>query len=222
MRDLTKNLIDESQRYNQESPWIWLVEMTLDVTVVATVKVYLTNFEEQVVFPASASGNTYHAFPIQIGMIEQDNQSTIPQVSLTVSNYLRTFAQYLEIGKGLMGSDVKLTLVHKDRLTDPLDAISQTFTIRGTSVDEEWVQFNLQIDNMNQLMIPFEIFMRDRCRWVFGGKECAFRITTTSYQTCNKTLEDCILRGVEEGQNKQPVLHPRRYGGFPGIPKKVR
>ena len=41
-----------------------------------------------------------------------------------------------------------------------------------------------------------------------------------AYTTCPKTLGACIARGQDHAARGLPVLHPARFGGFPGIPRQ--
>jgi hypothetical protein len=65
---------------------------------------------------------------------------------------------------------------------------------------------------------PNDRDVASRCCWAFGSAECGYVINAAAaYTTCPKTLSACIARGQDHAARGLPVLHPARFGGFPGI-----
>ena len=68
---------------------------------------------------------------------------------------------------------------------------------------------------------PQDRYVASRCRWEFGSGQCGYVVNAVAaYTTCPKTLSACIARGQDHAARGLPVLHPARFGGFPGIPRQ--
>ena len=88
MKDLG-DMVKELVRIQNPEPFIWLYDMELDVTTVATVRTYLTSFNQ----PIQWNGKTWNPFPIKHGPISQGSKGDLPILSLQFSNVRREFAQ---------------------------------------------------------------------------------------------------------------------------------
>jgi phage-related protein len=96
--------------------------------------------------------------------------------------------------------------------------VTWLFQIAGCSATDEAVQFRLERANFFTRQAPQDRYSAPRCRWEFGGLECGYVINeVAAFVTCPKTLDACIARGQDHASRGLPVLHPGRFGGFPGI-----
>ena len=82
-------------------------------------------------------------------------------------------------------------------------------------VTEQAVAVNCELPNFTQIPVPEALYVRTLCGWDYMGEECGYR---GSLPTCDKDIDDCIAHGVDEGANGRPVMHPRRFGAFLGLP----
>lgn len=168
---------------------------------------------------------TYYPFPFLMGEIEQTQEGDLPSLELNVDNTARTLMSVLHDGGGFQGNRATLVLTHTGSLASPPYPNHQFFTYRFTiasaAATNSAVQLRLESPSFFQQRVPRDRFLGKRCRWLFGSRECGYPITPFSaFTTCNKDLADCIERGEDEVARFLPRLHPRRFGGFPGIPQQ--
>ena len=217
MRTLPSNLRDETLKQHNASPWIWLYEIELEATTVATPTAFLAGYTEEITW----KGNTYYPFPIAHEPFSSDSEGNLPQTILMVSNVTREFTRYLQTSKGMEGRAVKIILIHKD-----VAALNQglefDFEVASSAADDQAITLNLQPPGYFSIGIPSEYYVRNRCRFRFKSPGCGYRGTNTE---CDKTIDGpkgCKVQGDDEIIQGLPRQHPSRYGGFPAIPRVVR
>jgi phage-related protein len=132
--------------------------------------------------------------------------------------------RYMHEGEGLEGNYCKVWLVSESGLllTHPNHEYQLwEFQVAGAYASNEAVTFRLERANFFSRTTPQDRFVAGRCRWEFGGRECGYVVNSAAlYTTCPKTLAGCVARGADHANRGLPVLHPRRFGGFPGIPRQ--
>lgn len=216
-RTVSANLITEGQKQHNALPWLWLYEIELDKTVINRTVARLVNYDSEI----SWQSNTYYPYQITHDEIAQDTEGNLPQLSLTMANASRAYVRWLEVSQGMANLLVTISLVHLAHIGTG-DGLSQTFQIRGGAATDEAISLNLEMPNFYQLPIPKDIYMRNRCRVGFKSTQCGYVGLNTH---CTKALlgdDGCKFHGDDERTNKRPVLHPRNYGGFAAIPRRVR
>ena len=213
-------------------PWVWLIEIQLQKpyradpsTIVPSVLMRVSSYHSYFSWPpADPVVKWWDPFNFTFTPIEQTGDGDLPQMDLTIDNTARSLMRYLHAGDGLEGNYCKVYLV-------PLSAINIAypnhvyqmweFDISGALANDEAVTFRLEKANFFTKRTPQDRFIAARCRWNFGGDECGYVINAAAaYSTCAKTVTACALRGDDHVARGLIRLHPRRFGGFPGIPKQ--
>lgn len=220
----------ELERPHGTSPSIWFVEIQCTKpyrsgpsTVVPSFVFRVTSYEAEVAWPASSPvGETWTPFVFTFSPIEQDQEGNLPQIDLTVDNTARHLMRYLHNGDGLEGNKVRVFLANANGLALAYPNHEYQlweFDIAGASANDESVTFRLERANFFSKLAPQDRYVASRCRWEHGGSECGYPINAAAaFQTCSRTLSACADHGADELLRGLPVLHPRRFGGFPGIP----
>lgn len=218
---LPPTLKAESERPHGRSAWVWLWDLELEKrTATVPPVVFLFNSTADTIdWPPGPSARTYHPFPFDLSDIEQTNEGDLPTLDLVVDNTARTLMRYLHSGAGFEGNRATLYLTNQAGLADADEHLRFEFVVASAVASVESVTLRLEQPNFFSVRAPASRFVARRCRWKFGSPECGYPITTAAaFTTCGKTIDDCIERGQDEAFRRLPVLHPRRFGGFPGIP----
>lgn len=206
-------------------PWVWLwdIELHRRTKTVPPLVFRMTSHYADVSWPPTSpggdTGDTFYPFAFGHSEIEQNNDGDLPSIELTVDNTARTLMRYLHAVEGFEGNRATLWLTHADALTTyPAQEIRFDFRIAAAIASNETVSLRCETTNWNDKRIPTARYIQSNCRWKFGGVECAYPITPTAAHTdCAKTLAACVERGEDEAARGLPIIHPARFGGFPGI-----
>lgn len=225
---------DTAEQPNSGEDYLWLVELVLrksvrvstnpDQFTTGVVLRVCSNYEE-VTWPLSnPETKTWSPFSFGISPVESSGEGDLPQVQLQVDNTGRLLMSQLHEGNALEGNRCTLYLVPRNALSIayPDHEYQQfDFSVVRAVADAERATFTLAKLNFFTKKAPQDRFIARRCRWQFGGEECGYVINATAaYSTCEKTVAACKLRGEDHLARGLPVLHPERFGGFPGIPKR--
>ncbi len=227
---LPSSFTDEIEKPHGQQPILKLVELQLaraydsgGITVPSVV-LRATSGPEEIAWPLS-SPTTWTWSPINFSFtgIEENTEGDLPQTELSIDNSTRTLMRFLHDGEGLEGNYCYLYLVPAAGLSIAYPAHEYRrfrFTVGGAYADGDAVSFRLERPNHYERGIPADPFVSGNCRWQFGGEECGYIINdVAAFRTCPGTIEACEARGADHLNRGLPVLHPRRYGGFPGIPR---
>lgn len=123
---LAKNRLDSA------SPWIVLYEIATGTGVLR-----ITNHPVDVAY----NGEVYLAFPVIHEVIAQNQEGTIPQVTVHVSNVTRDVQGILEADDGLRGKQVTIRMVNLDNLA--AGDIAQTFVVDSVLATAQVASFVL-------------------------------------------------------------------------------
>lgn len=197
---------------------LWDVEVQKRTKTVAPFVFRMTSRAAPTVWPPT-TGETFYPFPFEMGEIEQDNEGNLPAVDLAIDNTTRALMRYLHEGQGFEGNRATLYITHADALsTSPAQHMEAVFEVSSAVANDENIALRLALVNLNEKRLPQHRYVQAKCRRKFGGVECAYPITpTAAFDTCPKTVAACTARGDDEVARGLPRLHPRRFGGFPGI-----
>lgn len=228
---LPSSFVQQIEKPHGTSPLIWLVELELarpaGSGAVSTpgLIVRLCNHPQQITWPAGApSVTTWDPYSFAFSPIEQTSEGDLPQLELSVDNTTKTLMRYLHAGNGLEGNYCTIYLVPTSGLAIAYPAHEYQrwdMQIAGAYASEEAVTFRLEKANFFTRNSPQDRYVAGRCRWAFGSTECGYVVNAVAaYTTCPKTLGACIARGQDHAARGLPVLHPARFGGFPGIPRQ--
>lgn len=219
---------------NSADDYLWFVEVTLKLSQRLTISpatyseplvLRVVNDTQVITWPVSnPTTQTWSPFNFTISPIESNGEGDLPTLQLTVDNTGRVLMPTLHDGNALEGNPVSLYLVPRSGLSIeyPDHEFQQwDFQIASVSANDEQVSFKLERANFFAKVVPQDRFVARRCRWQFGSTECGYVINNTAaFTTCPKTLAACVDRGEDHLNRGLPVLHPGRFGGFPGIPKR--
>lgn len=219
-----------------ERPWgaqptLWLVEIEIappvsGPTPVPALLFRICNRTEQLTWPVGDPiGVVWHPFPFAFSKIEQTQEGDLPQIELAVDNTQRTLMRYLHDGGGLEGNSCRIYLVPANSLAIAYPNHEYelwTTRIALATARDDQVQFRLEHRNFFHVTTPGERYSAHRCRWEFGNPdECGYVVNeVAAFQSCPRTPEACEERGEDHRARGLPVLHPRRFGAFPGIPRQ--
>lgn len=208
------NQIEEAFKLHSTSAWIWLYEVHIGSSEVA----YLTSYDEQVTF----DGNTYYPYPMTDPTVPEAGTTNANTTTITVFNIDDMLTDRLR-DKELQGQSLFIRLVHSDHLSET-DIIAHETTILGAEsiYNGKTVRFTVGIRNwLNQIV--GRRFIRTKCHHEFGGPACGYDTERAgALSSCKLTYSDCEAHGVEEAAKGFRVLHPKRFGGFVGIPSTNR
>tara|TARA_Y100001973_G_C5170562_1_gene318770 strand:- start:897 stop:1595 length:699 start_codon:yes stop_codon:yes gene_type:complete len=211
--------------------YLWLVEATLKKSVntgsgiTPAVMLRMCQDTSVITWPVSDPDNrTWSPFNFAISTIESNGEGDLPSLQLTVENVGRVLMPTLHSGQALEGNPVSIYLVPRSgiAIAHPNHEYQQwDFEISTIQADSETVSLRLERVNFFSKVVPQDRFTARRCRWKFGSENCGYVINSNAaFTECPKTLAACIARGEDHKTRGLPCLHPRRFGGFPGIPKQ--
>ncbi len=149
------------------------------------------------------NGEDWIAFPFEIDNIGEPARGELPSVSLRVSNVSRAIQGYVELSDGGVDADVKVIVINGGDLAFSTPYIELDFRVSSTSVDENWVTFNLTSIDTWSRTFPKNKVIKNYCSYKFKGLHCGYAGVETE---CNRTLTRC-----------RELNNSERYGGFPGV-----
>lgn len=203
---------------HRDDPLVELWQLVVDRTPLWTPTLCITNQPEPVTF----GGITFWPFPAERSEIEWDDEGSLPRCLLRISNVNRTVARWVEEGNGFVEQPATLWVGLHSQVNQAGGMIGVGFSVAQAALDDELLQLEMQARGVLPLDIPAERFQRTRCAWRFRSQECGYEPDPAfgaNYRTCNKTLDDCVLRGQDEVNRGLPRLHPTQFGAFPGLPR---
>ena len=215
--NLSAATIAEVHKQRNASPWVWLYEIFAIQNATETKPFRVTSHDQDVVFESK----TYRPFPIKHDAVQQDSKGNLPSVQLKVANVRRELNRYVELADGGSTNDVRIIGLNKAALATA-DARIWTLQIKTASVTAQWVILRLGMPAFYQRPMPLGVYTRHRCEHAYKHPDtCAYAGTLPS---CDKTYngaDGCLVHGADEVMNGRPKMHPRRYGAFPSIPRRV-
>ena len=198
MLDLSAVAKLEKNKISSTGVWLVLLEIQFQ-----SVTIKICNNNENIEWPAG-SGQTWVAFPFELGEVNENDKGELPQLTLKVSNVTRTVQQYIEQYAGGTDATVILRVVHSEHLDLTTPEIEEYFMIKKTTTDAYWATFTLGPDYTMTQRVPPDKYMKNFCPFPFKGIRCGYNGSATE---CNKTLKRCRELG-----------NSVRYGGEVGIP----
>jgi|10_taG_2_1085330.scaffolds.fasta_scaffold02268_3 lambda family phage minor tail protein L len=211
---IEKNLLATKQR------WVWLYE--IEVPTTPATRYRFVRDSSQVTF----RGNIYYPFPISHSETRQDDKGNLPRVNMTVSNVSREVVDNLNSYGGLVGQPVRIILTHELAIATNSSIIEHDFKIVTTNINEDAVTASLGDLNLYDAKLPQQKMMRFYCRHQYQDGGCGYHVdnsdTANYLDSCDKSLNGangCRVHGESEAAAGITILHPERFGGFPGIPE---
>lgn len=242
-KPLAGALVRGKGKLKSTDPWIWLIAVQVDASNAFRLALYTSDvvIYENTTGSSPYTAVTYEAFPIAQTTLEKSQRGDLGDVTLTVSNISQEVAAYVNAAN-LSGNDVRLMMVNSSSLGSTFVAtsfaIDERFQIESISSNDEVVEFHLGHFNLFRKGVPSRSFQRGKCPFIFRGLECGYTVPTgtanpgtisngfnlasVSQTTCDLTLNGangCRAHGEMEKAVGVPKIHPRLFGGFPGIVK---
>lgn len=213
-RTIGSGQVQESQLPHNDKAWIWLFEVEVGTSEAA----YITPYDAAVTF----DGNTYQPYPMTVPTVPEAGTTNAVTATLTLFNLDDMITNRLRDNE-LLGNKLYIRLVHEDHLSET-DVIAHEAVILGAEVVREKQAVKVTIGIRNWLALIFgRRFLRLRCHHVYGSDICGYdKDRTGALATCERTFSDCEAHGTDEANAGLFVLHPKRFGGFKGIPSQNR
>jgi hypothetical protein len=156
----------EGEAREPTGAWVWLVE----AGVSPSQSLLMTDNNEAVTFDSK----TYEPFGVTIGSISLENQGTIGELELTVSNAALDFSDLLDNTEGFRDQPVTVTLVHTNHLGAPAARIRQTFYIEAATPRGNSARFQLGLGRIYRALTPHDRTSSHRCEWQYKSTQCGY------------------------------------------------
>jgi len=203
------------------SPNVWMVLLKMTIPDVDD-PIRIAQNKEFVIWPVT-NGDTYAAFPFDLGETGESSKGEIPSATLRVSNVSRAIMPYLEAYDGMVDSIVNIYVVNSLNVYTPSKGwgtnnndpeVELEFKIMASNYDRQWIYFTLGAPNPFNKRFPRNKVYRNICRYSgalgtvngFKGARCKYSGSKTS---CDRTIQTC--RSYNNSIN---------YGGFLGVGTK--
>ncbi len=223
---LNENVLRESQRVLQDRPFIWLYGITVPENGGQEIRLARSNVDIYFGFDNDGEPMKWQAAAISNGDFTVDSESSLPSFEITVADPRHTIGAKIEEWDYLTRppAPVRVLVVHQDFLHDLNHALRFRFRVSSLSMNHEAVTARLSTYNFFAIQFPQDRVARQTCRFVYGGARCGFDVDNwdpglANLGSCGQTLSDCKARGAYEASIGVEVRHPKRFGGFPGVPR---
>lgn len=223
MRTLNDILTEHKNQLQSEFPLIWCYE--LETSDEPPQRFRYTNATERVNHGVNSAGApiVYYPAPIVHGGIQESGEGDIPTLEVTVANISLEIAPRLDAAGGWVGNRAVVHLISSINPEETMGTIRIDLEVVGAAMTPLTSTFNLGAYNTFRSNFPPFLYTKRHCRWIFGGPECGYVLGVGgAYTSCRNDLTDCRLKGDDEVARGLPRMHPRRFGGKPGIPPQGR
>lgn len=235
-KNLTTVTREHKNALRKEMPFIWLFGLQ---KTAGTERYRFCSYPQIIQFGEDSDGNPLKWYPAPIthdGVIS-DGEGGLPTIDITLANVSLEIAPEVDAAAGFIGNEVEIHVISALQLDDEEASISDVAEVVNCSMNDEAVTFSVSAYNLYQYQFPPFLFSKFKCRWRMGSNECAYNLNApgASYSDCGLlttgtrtatgfTLEACILAGEDEEANVlvPESLHPKNFGGFPGMPRPGR
>jgi len=196
---ISSDAISEKNKLASRDPWLLLLEIIYP----AETPVRLVWNTENIVW----DGETWQAFPFELGDIEETKEAEIPALSLVIYDIERLLIPIIDAYDGGIGAEAWVRVVHSAHLDNAVPEFEQQFEIVEAQIGYDFsVNLKLGAENLSNRRSPADRYLKGHCRYkVFKGPECGYDGSETE---CDWTFERCRELGNQA-----------RFGGFPGIGK---
>lgn len=224
VRELPNTILEHARQLADESPWIWLFE--IQVPTDPPTRYRITNAHAPVSFGVNSAGTalTYTPYPIVHGGIAEDGEGNLPTIKVQVGAASLELSAVLDAHGGLEGQPCVVRLVNQADLADSAAQVRFDGVVVECTVTADRIDLTIGSYDLTKLQAPGRRYMREYCRFRYGGPECGYDLTNsslaTAFPSCQKTRAACVAHGQAEDDAGVEILHPRRFGGFPGIPRR--
>lgn len=228
-RPLQPEMARRASLLRDESAWLWLFE--IEIPTDPATRYRLAANTSTVYFGADSEGEPipYYPFPIAHAGIIATSAGDLPVIEVTAANPDRILSNAIDTYDGLIGQRAKVLLVNSTDLSNPESKVEWDAEVMGCACSSRAVTMRLSSFSLVERKIPPHRISSRSCEWSLGDANCGYSIPTspgetvgTGFSTCPKHLVACEERGDDEDARGLTRLHPRRFGGAPGIPRQSR
>lgn len=212
--------------------WLFAIAADEDYATETGTAFYLTTYDQPISFanllPLPVASRTYQPMSLQVGTVSVNTDVGSPSLQVACSNAFGEVSFRMDTGKGFMGCACAYVVVNVDQLADGA-IMSGEGRVRGVALNGTTASFTVELYGLASLTVPQNIFIVDRCRYLYGDESCGFPLDLVNggshptYLKCSKTFAECKARGLFESTTlNRPKRHPMRFGGFLGLPRLAR
>lgn len=216
---LSASAITEKNLVSSTDPVVWLVEIKLSGSLNP---LRFANYDVAVTWQSQ----TWYPFPFAVSPIQRSADGRLSDISISIDNANNLAMGYADADL-IQGQPVRIVLIS----TNALGTSDALFEVLLESLqfeaDEMKAVLRCGLPNVQERAVPGERFFRTRCRYLqeYGDptSRCAYDLSLPgALPTCDgglNTTNGCAVHGADEVARGLTRLHPRRFGGFPGILK---
>lgn len=195
--NISSDAVLESNKISSTGVWLIL----LDFHIGDDEHVRVCHNNEDIIW----DGETWLAYPFEIGDIEESKEGELPSVDLSIPDIERHLTPLIEDNSGGIGIVVDMMIVHSDYLNNTTPEYKETFEIVDCSINyNNVIKFSLGSENFTNYRSPKDMYLKGHCRYQeFKGTLCGYAGSETE---CDRTFARCKELGNQ-----------KRFGGFPGV-----
>lgn len=171
MNILGADYITEQNKIASSGAWIWLLE----ITTTGQTTLSFANNSSDIVWPSSG-GDTYSRSSLSMDDLNITTSGEFPTYKLQVGEVGLTSAIRTQIKAtaGLVGSIVRLRIVHSSHLDLTTPAIDETSEILSCELTADAVIFTVGIPSLLSKRLPRDRYVPGFCRHRFAGALCNY------------------------------------------------
>ena len=193
---LPSSLILAKNRLSSTDPSLCLLQIAMP-TLASDIRLVANDVD------ITWDGQIWTAFPFEIDNVGEPARGELPSVTIRVSNVTRAVQGYVEQADGGVDADVTIRVIDGGDLVNTTPYISLDFRVASTSIDQEWVSFNLTSYDTWKRTFPRNRCLKNHCNFAFKGLHCGYAGAETQ---CDRTLTRC-----------RALSNSTRFGGFVGV-----
>jgi len=177
MKTLDNSYITEQHKLATSGAWIWLLE----ISVIGTSMVLRYTNNNSAAGYITWNGNDYTNMPFTMDDVSASLEGKFPEYKLRIEDLSLTGALRTQVRAtaGLVGSIVRLRVVHSAHLELTTPAIDESAEVLSCEVDLSAVTLTLGIPSLLSRRFPRDRYLPGFCRHKFGGALCQYTQPTS-------------------------------------------
>lgn len=203
MLNLPSSLITAKNAWDSDEPTLIVVKVDIPDVLAIPMRVVANDVDINWKDPDDGVAYDWIAFPFEIDDLGEPGKGEMPNLVLRVSNIGRAVQGYVDQADGGIDGQVTIHAINGGNLAIEETYVTMTFTVGGTSCDEQWVTFKLTSMDPFRRKFPKNRHLKNYCSYKFKDVFCAY---SGPEGECNHTLTRCKELGNDD-----------RFGGFPSV-----